>query len=68
MDSLGRKYHMTNNKYDRLQHPPGPMFLGKKEKDLVKQINDELLEKIISQQIVYYPISLEHTQFYYLYL
>jgi len=40
------------------------MFLGKKERDLVKQVNDELIERVIGQQIVYYPISLEHTEFH----
>ena len=43
------------------------MFLGKKERDLVKQVNDELIEKVIGQQVVYYPISLEHTDFHPLY-
>ena len=47
--------------------PPPPLFLGKKERDLVKQVNDELIEKVIGQQILYYPIDLEHTNFHDLY-
>ena len=47
--------------------PPPPLFLGKKERDLVKQVNDELIEKVIGQQILYYPIDLEATNFHELY-
>ncbi len=56
-----------SDKYDRLESPPPPLFLNHKEKDLVKQINDELIEKVIGQQLIYYPISLEHTNFHPLY-
>ena len=35
--------------------------------DLVKQVNDELIEKVIGQQILYYPIDLEATNFHELY-
>mgnify|MGYP003646924073 CR=1 FL=1 len=47
--------------------PPPPMFLGKKERDLVKQVNDELIERVIGQQVLYYPISVEHTNFHDIY-
>ena len=56
-----------DNKWDRLEGPPPPLFLGPKERDLVKQVNDELLERVIGQQIVYYPIDLERTKFHPLY-
>ena len=36
----------------------------KKERDLVKQVNDELIERVIGQQVLYYPISMEHTNFH----
>jgi hypothetical protein len=39
------------------------MFFGKKERDLVKQVNDELSERIIGQPVAYYPISLEESDF-----
>tara|TARA_Y100000310_G_scaffold345722_1_gene468822 strand:+ start:6880 stop:8559 length:1680 start_codon:yes stop_codon:yes gene_type:complete len=39
------------------------MFFGKKERDLVKQVNDELAERIIGQPIAYYPISIEESDF-----
>jgi len=47
--------------------PPPPLFLGKKERDLVKQVNDELIEKVIGQEILYYSIDMERTNFHELY-
>ena len=55
------------NKWTQPTQPPPPLFVGKKERDLVKQVNDELIERVIGQQIVYYPISVEHTNFHSLY-
>ena len=34
---------------------------------MVKQVNDELIEKVIGQQVLYYPIDLEATDFHELY-
>ena len=56
-----------NNKWDRPDAPPPPLFTGKKERDLVKQVNDELIERVIGQTILYYPISREHTKYHPLY-
>ena len=56
-----------SNEWNRPANPPPPLFLGKKERDLVKQVNDELIEKIIGQQILYYPIDMETTDFHDLY-
>ena len=58
---------MSNNKFDRLTGSPPPLFLGQPERDLTKQISDELIERVIGQQIVYYPIALEQTNFHPLY-
>lgn len=55
---------MANNKWTQPNQPPPPLFLGKKERDLVKQVNDELVERVIGQQILYYPISVEDTDFH----
>ena len=55
------------DKWSQPSNPPPPLFLGKKERDLVKQINDELIERVIGQTIVYYPVDLEHTNFHPLY-
>jgi len=56
-----------SNEWERPTSTPPPLFLGKKERDLVKQVNDELIEKVIGQQILYYPIDLERTNFHDLY-
>ena len=48
-------------------NPPPPMFAGGKERDFVKQVNDELIERVIGQTILYYPVSLKHTNFHSLY-
>ena len=58
---------MAHNKWTQPKQPPPPLFTGKKERDLVKQINDELIERVIGQAILYYPISMEHTKFHSLY-
>ena len=55
------------DKWNQPVQPPPPLFLGQKERDLVKQINDELIERVIGQVIAYYPIDLEHTNFHPLY-
>ena len=55
------------NKWSRPSSPPPPLFLGEKERDLVKQVNDELIERVIGQQILYYPIDTRTTDFHPLY-
>ena len=57
----------TDNKWKQPKSPPPPLFTNEKERDLVKQVNDELIERVIGQQVVYYPISLEHTNYHSLY-
>ena len=56
-----------SNEWKKPPAAPPPLFLGKKERDLVKQINDELIEKIIGQQILYYSIDMKSTNFHELY-
>jgi len=58
---------MMGDEWKRPAAPPPPLFLGKKERDLVKQVNDELIEKVIGQQILYYPIDMATTNFHDLY-
>ncbi len=55
------------NEWNRPENPPPPLFLGKKERDLAKQVNDELIEKVIGQQILYYSIDMQATNFHDLY-
>ena len=51
------------DKWTRPLAPPAPMFFGEKERNLVKQINDELAERVLGQTIAYYPISIEESDF-----
>jgi len=55
------------NEWSQPAEAPPPLFLGKKERDLVKQVNDELIERVIGQGVFYYPISMEHTNYHPLY-
>lgn len=54
---------MSDEKWSRPAQPPGPLFTGKKERDFVKHINDEINERVIGQQILYYPIDIRTTNF-----
>ena len=54
-------------KWTRPIAPPPPMFLGEKEKNLVKQVNDEVIERVVGQQVLYFPVDIEHTNFHSLY-
>lgn len=54
-------------KWDRPSRPPPPLFLGKKERDYSKQVNDEVIERVVGQTILYYPINLDTTNFHPLY-
>ena len=56
-----------NNKWSQPATPPPPLFVGEKERDLVKQVNDELIERVIGQVVAYYPVDLKHTNFHKLY-
>tara|TARA_Y100001938_G_C8056446_1_gene414642 strand:- start:567 stop:1055 length:489 start_codon:yes stop_codon:yes gene_type:complete len=56
-----------SNEWKRPEQPPPPLFLGKKERDLVKQVNDELVENVIGQAILYYPIDMDRTNFHDMY-
>jgi hypothetical protein len=55
---------VPKDKWTQPDQPPPPLFLGEKERDLVKQVNDELIERVIGQQVLYYPISQEHTNYH----
>ena len=58
---------MADNAWKHPDAPPPPRFLGEKERDFVKQVNDELIERIVGQGIFYYPISMEYTDFHSMY-
>ena len=56
-----------SDKWERPTQPPPPLFLGEKEKNLVKQINDEIIERVVGQQILYFPIDMQTTNFHPIY-
>jgi hypothetical protein len=57
----------NDNIWKQPEAPPPPLFTGKKEKDLVKQVTDELTERVIKSEVVYYPVSLKHSNYHSLY-
>lgn len=57
---------MANEWTQPVSGPP-PLFTGQKEKDLIKQVNDEIIERVIGQTFFYYAIDLESTCFHDLY-
>jgi hypothetical protein len=61
------KASLAENVAKQPDAPPPPLFLGEKERNLVKQINDEISERIIGQTVIYYPISREHTNYHPIY-
>ena len=56
-----------SNEWKQPDAPPPPLFIGQSERNLVKQINDELIESVIGQSIVYYPIDVKRTNYHDLY-
>ena len=56
-----------DNKWKKPSSPPPPMFFGEKERDLVKQVNDEVIERVVGQQILYFPLDIEATNYHSLY-
>jgi hypothetical protein len=58
---------MADNKWTRPEVRPPRLFTGQKEKDLVKQVNDEILERVVGQSILYYPLDLATSQYHPLY-
>lgn len=58
---------MSSNKWNRPDAPPPPLFTGQKERDFAKQIADEVIEGVVGQTILYFPISLENTNFHPIY-
>jgi hypothetical protein len=64
---MARKKKIDQNKWVQPEQPPPPMFLGKKERDLTKQVNDELIERVIGQSLIYFPINVKNSSFHPLY-
>ena len=58
---------MSDDKWSKPESPPPPMFFGEKERNLVKQVNDEVIERVVGQQILYFPIDIETTNYHPIY-
>lgn len=56
-----------SDEWTQPEAPPPPLFTGKKERDLVKQVNDELIERVIGQTVVYYAVDIASSNFHPLY-
>ena len=54
-------------KWTQPTQPPPPLFVGRAERDFVKQINDEIIEKVVGQQVIYFPIDIERSDYHPLY-
>ena len=54
-------------KFTRPDAPPPPLFVGKKERDLVRQVNTELIENVVGQVVAYYAIDIESSNFHPIY-
>lgn len=53
-----------SNRWSRLPNPPPRLFTGEKEKDFVKQINDELIERVVGQDLLYYSLDIERSNYH----
>ena len=58
---------MADDKWTKPAQPPPPMFFGEKERNLVKQVNDEIIERVVGQQVLYFPIDIDHSNFHPIY-
>ena len=57
----------SQNRWTQPLQPPPPMFVGRAERDFVKQINDEVIERVVGQQVLYFPINRTTTNYHELY-
>lgn len=56
-----------SDEWQRPTNPPPPLYFGKKERDFVKHINDEIYERILNQTVFYYAVDLNTTQYHKVY-
>ncbi len=55
------------NQFERPFGVPNPLFTNDKEKDFVKQINQEIIDNVVDQRILYYPVDYTKTNYHSLY-
>ena len=51
-------------KFTRPEAPPPPLFVGEKERNLVRQVNTELIENVVGQVVAYYAIDIDNSNFH----
>lgn len=56
-----------SDEWNQPDAPPPPLFLGEKERNMVKQVNDELIERVIGQAILYYPLDVSSSSYHPIY-
>jgi len=56
-----------STKHRREPAPPPPLFLNGPERDFVKQVADEVLERIVGQQVLLYAIDKNTTDYHDIY-
>ncbi len=56
-----------SNEWEQLPAPPPPLFAGQKERDFVSGVTLEISERVIGQQVVYYPIDMERSNYHPIY-
>jgi hypothetical protein len=61
------KKKKSDTAWSQPAQPPPPLFTGEKERNLVKQVNDELIERVIGQQVAYFSIDIDRSNFHPLY-
>ena len=54
---------MAQNRWTQPATPPPPLFVGRAERDFVKQINDEVIEHVVGQQVLYFPLDIKTTNY-----
>lgn len=54
----------ADTQWEQPATPPPPLFTGQKEKDFVKQVNDELIERVIGQQVAYFAVDINRSLFH----
>ena len=54
---------MAQNRWTQPATPPPPLFVGRAERDFVKQINDEVIEHVVGQQVLYFPLDIRTSNY-----
>jgi len=56
-----------DEKYEKQDAPPPPLFLNQPERDFTKQISDEIVERVIGQDVFYFSLDVKASDYHELY-